>query len=342
MTQASPSAQWWRPSEVIDAWRTFWFRAEPMYTFGLFRIAFGVLAIIWTLWLIPMLSDMLFTSGVTPRQPAVPNTWGVFQIWMSNQAILVGWGVLMAAALALTVGWHSRVAAVIVWILILSFERRDPWAFNSGDVVVRIEALILALSPCGAALSLDQRRMVGSFWSAQTRRIWPVRLIQIQFCVIYVSAVMIKLTGDTWLNGTAVSYALRLVDMQRFSPPTWFSTDALDMNLLTWGTLAIELALGILVWNRRCRPWVLAAGVSLHLGIDVSIMIGIFSWAMFVLYVAWIPPQWVERLPETLKSFRSDPAGAFRRRAGNDGGLTGAAGSDGTDDHVHIYPRQRS
>jgi hypothetical protein len=292
---------------MFDAWRTFWFRPEPMYTLGVFRIAFGLLSMVWTLWLLPILPDMLFTNGVTPKQPMIAYTWGVFQFWTSNPAILIGWAALMAATVALTVGWHTRLAAVLVWILILSFERRDPWAFNSGDVVVRIEALILALSPCGAALSLDRRRKVGSFWSAQVRPIWPVRLIQVQFCVIYVSAVVIKLTGETWLNGTAVSYALRIVDMQRLTPPTWFSTDALLMNVLTWGTLAIELSLGVLVWNRRCRPWVLAAGISLHLGIEISIMIGIFSWAMFVSYVAWIPPEWVKRLPETLKQMRKHP-----------------------------------
>ena len=34
----------------------------------------------------------------------------------------------------------------------------------------------------------------------------------------------------------------------------------------------------------------LAAGVMLHLGIDLNIQIGIFSYAMMVLYVAWIAP----------------------------------------------------
>ena len=62
------------------------------------------------------------------------------------------------------------------------------------------------------------------------------------------------------------------------------------MNAATWGTMLVELALGVLVWNKRCRLWVLAAGVLLHLGIDLNIEIGIFSYAMLVLYVAWIAP----------------------------------------------------
>jgi hypothetical protein len=60
------------------------------------------------------------------------------------------------------------------------------------------------------------------------------------------------------------------------------------------------LALGVLVWNKRCRPWVLAAGVLLHLGIDLNIEIGIFSYAMLVMYVAFIAPATAQRLPTTI------------------------------------------
>ena len=42
-----------------------------------------------------------------------------------------------------------------------------------------------------------------------------------------------------------------------------FVTDTvLIANVLTYGTLAVELALGILVWNRVLRPWVLLLGVT--------------------------------------------------------------------------------
>jgi hypothetical protein len=221
--------------------------------------------------------------------------------------------VLLAAAIALTVGWHSRLAAVAVVVLILSFQRLDPWIFNAGDIVVRLEALFLALGPCGAALSLDQRRRTGSFWSAQSRPIWPVRLLQVQLSIIYLASVQVKLSGQTWLQGTAVSYALRLEDMQRLSAPHWATTNALIMNAATWGALAIELAVGVLVWSRRFRPWVLAAGVMLHLVIDTNIEIGIFSYSMLVLYLAWISPDTVQRLPDALKQAAAKSLAILRR-----------------------------
>ena len=43
------------------------------------------------------------------------------------------------------------------------------------------------------------------------------------------------------------------------------------------------------MWNRRLRPWVLGAGVALHLGIDVFLDIGFFSIAIYLAYLAFLP-----------------------------------------------------
>jgi hypothetical protein len=285
-------------------WQSFWFQPQELYTLGLVRIGFGALVIVWTLWLIPVRTELLGPNGVTPRQPSIPDTWGVFAVWNSDGAIVIGIVVLLAAAVALLIGWHSRIAALIVFVLILSFERRSPWIFNSGDVLVRIEAFLLAIAPCGAALSLDQRRRAGNFWSAQTRPNWPIRLFQVQLSIAYLAAAQAKLAGQPWLHGTAVSYVLRVEDMKRIPVPQWFTTNAILMNATTWSVLAVELSLAILVWIPRFRPWVLAAGVLMHMSIDLSIQIGIFSYAMFVLYLAWLSPETVKSLPDRMERLR--------------------------------------
>jgi hypothetical protein len=286
---------------VVDAWRAFWFRPEPAYTLGAVRIAFGVLAVAWTLSLIRDLDEFFSTAGIVPVQPASAYEWGVFEIWTNDQALVIGWAVLLVSAIALTVGWHSRLAALIVFVLIMSFEFRNPFVFNSGDNLIRVEALFLAMSPCGAALSLDQYRTTGSFWSAQIRAPWPIRLMQVQLTLVYLATFQVRMTGEKWPNGTALSYAFRLEDMLIITVPQWISTNALLMNVATWGTLLVELAIGILVWNRRCRPIVLAAGLVLHSAILVTVAVGFFTPAMFVLYVAFVSPETIRRLPDRLK-----------------------------------------
>lgn len=290
-----------RLAGMVQMWQSFWFEPQQMYVLGLVRIAFGGLAVLWGLWLLSLRHGLLDSRGAVPAQPSVADTWGIFAVWNSNHVMLIGVVVLVLSAGALMVGWHSRVAAVVVFVLVLSFERRVAPALNAGDVLVRIEALFVAVSPCGAALSLDQRRRTGFFWSAQAKANWPIRLIQVQMSLIYLAAARSKLAGETWLNGTAASYALRIDDMRRVPLPQWFVTNALAMNMMTWGTIAIELAVALLVWLPRFRACVLAGGVLLHLMIDVHIQIGIFSYATFVMYLAWLSPETVKQLPDKLR-----------------------------------------
>jgi hypothetical protein len=287
---------------LLNAWRMFWFRPEPMYTLGLVRIAFGILITAWTLSFFTDLPDLFGGNGVLPNGPLDPYNWSLFQQWHSDPVLLIGWGLLLSSGLAMTVGWHTRLASIVVCVLVLSFQHRDPSAFNSGDVVVRLEALFLALAPSGAALSLDQRRRAGAFWSAQLRAPWAIRLLQLQLSIVYLSSVRWKIAGAAWPDGTAVSYALRLRDMVIVPAPQWFIHNPLMINVATWGALAVELSLGVLVWNRHLRPWVLLAGVLMHTSIMLTMAVGFFTPAMLVLYLAFVSPQAVRRLPQTLRS----------------------------------------
>lgn len=300
MTGTTETRNSWH-TKVVAAWWAFWFQPKPAYTLGAVRIAFGAIAVAWTLSLLPDLDEFFGSDGIVPRQPGSPYEWGVFEIWTADRALIVGWSLLLVAAIAMTVGWHSRLAALIVFVLIMSFEFRNPYIFNSGDNLIRVEALFLALSPCGAALSLDQLRAKGLFWSAQMRAPWPIRLMQIQLTLIYLSTFQVRMTGETWPDGSALSYALRLEDMLIIPAPQWISTSAFLMNLATWGTLFLELLIGILVWNRRFRPWVLAAGLLLHCFILATVAVGFFTPAMLVLYLAFVSPEAIRQLPDRLK-----------------------------------------
>lgn len=283
-------------------WRNFWFRPEPAYSLGLIRMVFGLLVLWWSMSLIPDLYLFFGDEGVAGPPVPTLNGWGLFAWWSGDRALLLGWAALVVAALMLVVGWRSRIAALTVFVLVVSFEHRTTFVFNAGDGLIRVEALYLMLAPCGAALSLDRRRVGEPFWSAESHSPWIVRLMQVQLSLIYLSSVVTKMRGETWPGGTAVSYALRLDDMLKMATPQWLWGDALLMNAATWATLVIELAIGVLVWIRRLRPWVLAAGVGMHLMITTTIDVGFFTPAMFVLYLAFLPPERVSRLPQYLRS----------------------------------------
>jgi len=69
----------------------------------------------------------------------------------------------------------------------------------------------------------------------------------------------------------------------------WFAPQSTSMLAV------VRIAFGLLVWNRKLRPWVLLAGVGLHLAIDLTIRVGFFSYAILLLYLAFIPPEVMDR-----------------------------------------------
>ncbi len=60
------------------------------------------------------------------------------------------------------------------------------------------------------------------------------------------------------------------------------------MKLATWFTLVLEFALGVLLWIREIRYYLLAIGLVFHLSIEYSMNIPMFQWDVLTAYVLFI------------------------------------------------------
>ena len=289
-------------TRLTARWDRFWFEPQPTSTLALFRIAFGLLVLVWALALLPDLLTFFGRDGIVPRSPDFdalerPWSWGLLNGSPSDTAVIAVYVALVLAALCVVAGFRTRLGAAIVFLAVLALERRNPYVFNAGDTLIRLMALYLLLSPAGASLSVDRlRRARERFWEFPARAPWALRLIQIQLSVIYLATVWEKLQGETWKDGTAVSYALRTDDIQRIALPHALVDSPLVSGVLTYGTLATELAVGVLIWSRRARPFVIVPGILLHLFIDATLTAGLFSAAMLTAYIAFVPPETATRL----------------------------------------------
>jgi hypothetical protein len=282
---------------LLPAWRRFWFEPEETSTLAVVRIGFGAVVLAWSVTLARDGYDFFSDTGSLPSSHYAGEagaSWGLLDLLDGHLAVAVVLAALSLASVCLSVGLYTRVAAVVVFLGLLSLERRNPFVFNSGDSLLKVMAFYMMLAPAGASLSLDRWRGARSaFWEFPSRAPWALRLMQVQLSVLYLAGLWAKLRTGEWNDGTAISYAVRLEDLARFEMPRSLATSELLVNLLTYGTLAIEAAIGILVWNRALRPWVLGLGVALHVGIDLTLRVGFFSYALFVLYLAFLPPEWV-------------------------------------------------
>lgn len=301
---------------IVRTWNRFWFERAPTSTVALIRIAFGLVALFWALSLAPDLMTFFSKTGLLRQQIGARWDWGLLRIFPGTPVVIGLYAAMVIGSVCLIVGIRPRLASVIVFLGIWSFERRNPYIFNAGDGLVRILAIYVMLLPTGAALTFDRwRKDRASFWDAPMRSQWGIRLMQVQVSVLYAATLWSKLRGTYWNDGTAVSYAVRLGDYIRLRVPEWIWNSEWIVNLLTYGTLAIEFSLAFLVWNRKARPWVLLAGVLLHVGIALSVQIGFFTMAILVSYLAFIPPETAERWIGVVRRRRDRSGRAVTRKA---------------------------
>ena len=297
---------------VLRAWDRFLFEPISPVPLAVYRILFGSLVILNALLLLPELPFLFGETGILPldvsRKFAPPPRLNVLA-WLPNTpgSLYAFFAVYLLAAVCLTAGFLTRLASALVFVGIVSLHHRNPVILNGGDTILRLSAFYLMLAPAGRALSVDRwlrvRRGKEPPGEPPPIEPWAQRLIQIQLSIAYLATVWWKLAGFTWIDGTAVYYATRIREFDRFPVPLVF--DSLRaMKLMTWGTLAVEFALGALVWFRDLRYPILLAGVLLHLGLDYSMNIPLFQWTMVSAYVLFIDPRDLRRVKEWLVARR--------------------------------------
>lgn len=298
-------------------WDRFWFTPSSLATLAVLRIAFGLIMFAWAVAVAPDVLSFFSSHGVLPEHPAVGAKWGLLALFGSDIAVVGVIALLVVSSLCLTLGYRTRLAAVLAWIALMSLTRRDPFVFNSGDALLRNIALFIALAPSGGALSLDRWRAArASFWTFHKRAPWALRLVQVQISMVYLFTVWAKARGERWFGGTAVSESLRVGDLARLPIPDALTDSVLLANVLTFGTLAVELALALFIWNRRWRPYLIVAGIALHLFIEVTFALGFFSVVMIASYIAFVPEDAMEAsLGRVRTRMRASRFGLLRRIA---------------------------
>jgi hypothetical protein len=211
--------------------------------------------------------------------------------WQNDDALL--WAAMIAwigSAGFLLMGCGTRPAAVVAWLLSVSFDNANPKLDNAGDTVRMILLFYLMLCPCGAVWSVD------SLWKRRTGPVyvhpWPICLIFVQMIFMYWMNGLYKLFGDTWHDGSSLHYVLGDLALTRFSQVAW-PVPLFVTRILTWTVLAWETLFPLLVIFKWPRRFALCMGVLFHLGIFATLEIGPFVPYALCMYLPLIPWEWL-------------------------------------------------
>ncbi len=183
--------------------------------------------------------------------------------WDTPLAFWLHFAGFASVTTAFMLGWRTRLMGVLSWFLMHSIALRNPLYMEGTDLVYDCFFFYLILSQCGRAYSVDNwlrcRRLAregrlsvpggpgdgaGAPPSAAHprgleaiyRRIpaWPRLLMICQLATIYVYTGCAK-TGDVWLRGDSLYYALNMDHFYRVPPQylsAMFGTNL--FRLMTW------------------------------------------------------------------------------------------------------------
>lgn len=306
-------------AELWDAWSQFWFAPTSPSTLSAVRVLAGAMLLythlIWSFDLVAFFgpngwlpTDLVHEAHLASNDPDGPGPltaskraiWSHFDYVQSPRLMWTVHAAALFAFFCLAVGLFSRIAAVLAYLLAVSYANRiTPGAYFGLDKINCMLAMYLMLGPCGARYSVDRlwrlRRgappEVLPSWSANL----AIRLIQIHMCVIYLFSALGKLQGTTWWNGMAVWYSVATLEYQTFDV-TWLWHYPWLVNLLTHVTVYFELFYCALIWPSLTRPWMLLLAVLLHGFIIVALWMPTFGLAMLIGNLAFVSPRTVRKV----------------------------------------------
>ena len=292
----------------IREWFGLVFDAD-LRSLAAFRIAMAVIVLIDLTGKVPNLTAFFTDEGLLPRRALLAELrpWSISLNLMSGTFVVQSFlfGVAFLAALAMLVGYRTRPATIVVWIMVLSIQWRNPFLLHAADELLRVVLFWSMFLPLGARWSVDRwkhptaMRISNRFVSAGVAGLF------LQIAFVYWFAVILK-SGREWrIDGTALYYALSSDEL--ISPTgTYLLHFPGLLKVLTYATLAVEVIAPILLFSIFYKGPLRTAGValimSLHFGILVTMNIGYFPLLSAFCMVCYLPAWFWDVLVPRIRS----------------------------------------
>jgi vitamin K-dependent gamma-carboxylase-like protein len=298
------------------AWVALWDRREDATALALVRIGVALVLLydfaqVWRLDLI----DALWAAP--PDGYAYPyDGWAARWLGRGPDAAFALWLAATVSLAAIAAGALTPVACVVFVAVSAQLAHVDPDGDRGIDMMLRLAIGILAFSRCNARWSVDaavMRRLGRPI--AREAPAWPRLLLMAQLVWIYFSAATNKDPADWGPAGGFAALGNILSDphLARFDPG-WITAWHPLTRAATAAAIAFELTAPVYLLLHYCAAtperggrlrrlgarlhlrWIwLGTGAAFHLGIALSMTMGIFPWGMLALYPALLLPRDLRR-----------------------------------------------
>jgi predicted DCC family thiol-disulfide oxidoreductase YuxK len=316
---------------VARVWSQFWFQSSPTTPIELARIGIGAALLLNYARATPFLFDFWGDTGWAPLAVVLENTvdpWrqSAFFYFTAPWQLVAFHALFLLCCAALMVGWRTSWVKWVVLVGQISYDHRNPTLPYGVDMILGSLLVIMCVAPIGRAISLDRVRAVRAAKLEKLDATLPqytspwagacTRLMQIQMAVLFFYSAIAKLRGYEWWSGDAIWVVF--INGQYYNRPIldllasqyWLS------SIATYATIVIEMAYPFLIWQRRTRPYLLAAAIFLHVQFAVLMGLFYFSFVMVMGHMSFVRPEWLARLGEAWKRRIGDMEMIYDGRCG--------------------------
>ena len=258
------------------AWDRFWFAPADPTSIVLLRVGLGVVYLLLHVTLLANWERYFAADGMLSlNDPALqvrPQEWWSLVTW--TQDFVPGRAYLFVGLLtstALIVGFHSQLAAVVLFVVHTSVLHHNLVLANGEDIILRMTLFFACFAPLDMAVAVRPLRPTAP------RELWALRLVQVGIAAFYLATQLHKLSMEQmWWDGDVLYYITATANWGRFPWPEFFE-QAWATKSASWGSLMLELAFPFLVWIPALRRWLVLAMIGLH----VTIMLTIYGATFF-------------------------------------------------------------
>lgn len=284
------------------------------------RIVLGCLVLMDLAGRLPNLRIHYTDEGVLPRELLLADLndwrWSLNLISGTYFVQVVLFLLAAVAATFLILGYRTRLMSILVWVMVVSIQVRNPLVSSGADTLLRVLLFWSMLLPLGAHWAIDsqrpasQRSLSMRFLSFGTIGIF----MQIAFMYWFTAALK---SSPIWLSeGTALYYATGAEQITRPFGEFLHQFPAL-LKLLTHASLGLEVVAPILlffpIFTGPVRTFAVASIMAFHLGIFVVMDVGIFPWTSSLAMVCFLPGWfWDSALPKA-QAVPRERFASFRR-----------------------------
>ncbi len=238
-------------------------------------------------------------DGVLPRHILIHSfldPWSL-SLHVINGQWQVQWVLFMVqivCAIALLIGYKTRLATIVSWFLLLSLYMRNTMVLQGGDILLKVLLFWSMFLPLGGYWSVDQKLKKQHSPPYQVVSVGTLALL-LQVCFVYWFTALLK-TDPSWsVDGTAIWYALSI---EQYATP--LGTQLLNyphlLKFLTFATFYLE-AFGPFfafspIWTAPLRMATVVAFWIFHLiGLNFTMELALFP---YICAVGWLPfvPKW--------------------------------------------------